>query len=50
MSKYVDGGESDRTRIFIVGEGDYKYGMGEFKEEPWDVGFELEISTAGYSK
>lgn len=26
-----------------MGEGDYKYGMGEVNEEPWDGGFELEI-------
>lgn len=28
-----------------MGEGEYKYGMGEVKVEPWDVGFELEIAA-----
>lgn len=43
MSEYIDLGGG--TRIFIVGEGGYQYGMGEIKEEPWDVGFELEIAA-----
>ena len=29
----------EKTKIFISGEGDYKYEMGEAKEELWDVGF-----------
>lgn len=33
----------EKTKIFIAGEGGYKYEMGEVKEELWDVGFELEI-------
>lgn len=28
-----------------MGEGDYKYGMGEVKEKLWDIGFEVEISA-----